>query len=132
MGGVAIWVFGVAFGLGLAAHIAWARWPEMLQNVDDLRDRVMRELLRDLDLSQDQAGEIAHILSQHERRFLELRHEQRPKLIREMRSLQESVAGVLEPEQRAEWNRRVDDLFERVFKPLPEPSDDHSRLNALP
>ncbi len=92
---------GVVVTRGVVRHFV----RNAIANPDLVRNKIERDLNRKLRLDVRQRKEVHRILAESHRRLRELRQDFQPQLASILESTRKDIAGVLTPEQQAEFER---------------------------
>ena len=88
---------------------------------EEIPERAVRRMARRYDLTAEQQAQIEAILRTRMQRMAAIRQRLRPYLDDELDSLREDVAGVLTPEQEAQWREDFGRLRNAIQVPMHAP-----------
>ncbi len=105
---------GVLIGASGTAIIGSKLFLHRIGDPDAMHAHALEHLQRRLDLTETQRGRIEGILRERLDTMHRLRSEMRPRLLTELRMMEEEVSAVLDESQRETWRKH----FERLRKLL--------------
>jgi hypothetical protein len=112
-----LFVLGVGVGALAGSHRLRGRMEQRLQHPEVAVQEALGRMQDELDLSPEQAKELQTVLENHGERLKTLREEMRPKMDAEFDALRESVAALLDEEQKEIWQGRFKNLRGRWMRP---------------
>jgi len=99
-----VFLSGGALGASIASYVVHDRDTSMLRRPEQLPERLLEKLRRELTLSDDQADKLRPILERHHERFEAIRAQTRPQISAEMTKMEAEVATQLDEQQQADWH----------------------------
>lgn len=121
--GLIILFCGILIGAGVTVILLQRVVFYAIHHPEEIPNRLTERLRNKLSLTDDQTKKVKAILTERQKAFTELRRVTRPKVERELKSLREEVAAVLDKDQARKWSKRFDRLRRQWLPPPPE--DDH-------
>jgi hypothetical protein len=94
---------GFALGSGVTLLVGYKVIQHRLRHPEELPDRAVARLRKPLNLSNEQAREIKTILRKHLAELQQMRRRWQPEIEAQLDSIEQDVAGVLNPEQAEKW-----------------------------
>jgi hypothetical protein len=105
--GLVILLAGIVIGASTALIGKWHFMPAPGPGPDQIAQRMVEGLRRDLDLSPQQRGKIEPIIRRHMDTLDEIRRNARPLIDAQMSQMNEEVLPILEPRQRVLWDNML-------------------------
>jgi hypothetical protein len=122
--GLIILFCGILIGAGITVILLQRVVLYAIHHPEEIPNRLTERLRNKLSLTDDQTKKVKAILTERQKAFTELRRAKRPKVERELKSLREEVAAVLDKDQARKWSKRFDRL-RRQWLPPPPPEENH-------
>jgi len=117
--GLIIFVSGVVVGASGSLLVLRSVVLDRIHHPDEITALVARRITRKLDLSDQQAGEVAAIVARRRESLRQLRAEVQPRFQAVLDAFREDIAALLTDDQAREWRSRVEELQGRWVPPVP-------------
>jgi hypothetical protein len=112
---------GFIIGSGVTLVVGYRVIQHRLRHPEELPDRAVARLRKPLNLSNEQAREIKTILRKHLAELQQMRRRWQPEIEAQLDSIEQDVAGVLNPDQADKWHAIARERRHTWLPPLPPP-----------
>jgi hypothetical protein len=113
---------GVAVGSAGTIIVAVHRIQYVLHHPDEAPRRITAMLNRRLHLSPEQQIQIENLIAVRQHHLQDIRRESQPRVEAELQGLRHDIDGVLDSDQRDEWDAMFDGVISRWLPPPPPPA----------
>lgn len=111
---------GLVCGAGIMIVTTVHRLQYAIHHPEDAPARVANALKHKLSLDDQQRAQIESIIARRQVELTAIRREFQPKVLVQLEKIRDEIGEVLNPSQRAHWEKMFDELRERWLPPMPE------------